>query len=103
MADKPTLARGPYIPAAYEIADISAVQALSAGEATPEQQRRALKWLIERASGTYEFHYYPSDRDTAFALGRGFVGQQIVKLLTLNVSSLRRHEHVEASKHSPES
>lgn len=103
MADKPTLATGPYIPADYDIADVSAIQALSIGEASPDQQRRALKWLIEQGAGTYEFHYYPSDRDTAFALGRGFVGQQIVKLLKLNVSSLRRHDHVEAPKHSPES
>jgi hypothetical protein len=90
-----TRAIGPHVPPPYELADASALQAMQRGEATPDQQARALKWLIERAAGAYEFNYYPSDRDTAFALGRAFVGQQVVKLLKVNVSSLRRLEHVE--------
>lgn len=94
---KPTLAMGPYVPAAYDLPDASAFQALQRGEATPDQQRRALDWLIKSAAGTYEFHYYPSDRDTAFALGRSFVGQQIVKLLTLNLMSLRRERNASPS------
>jgi hypothetical protein len=93
--DKATRAIGPYIPPPYELADASALQALQRGDASTEQQQRALRWVIERAAGAYEFQYYPSDRDTAFALGRGFVGQQVVKLLKLNVSSLRRQSNVE--------
>jgi len=97
MAKAPTLAAGPHIPPQYEAADVSAFQALQNGTATPDQQRRALKWLIESAAGTYEFHYYPSDRDTTFALGRAFVGQQAVKLLKLNLMTLRRAEHANQS------
>lgn len=85
-----TRAAGPHIPAPYDLADASAIQALIRGEAEPHQQQRALKWIIEQAAGTYEFNFYPSDRETAFALGRGFVGQQIVKLSKLNLSTLRR-------------
>ncbi|CAB5220585.1 hypothetical protein UFOVP241_4 [uncultured Caudovirales phage] len=94
---KATRAQGPHIPPPYEAADASAIQALQLGQATPDQQVRALKWIIERGAGAYEFNFYPSDRETAFALGRAFVGQQLVKLLKLNVSSLRRQENVEAS------
>jgi hypothetical protein len=91
MATKPvTRAAGPHIPPPYELADASALQALQRGVATEDQQQRALKWVIEQAAGTYQFNYYPTDRDTAFALGRGFVGQQVVKLLKVNVSALRR-------------
>lgn len=98
MATKPkTLADGPFIPSPYEAADVSAFQALQRGDATADQQQRALRWLIEKASGAYEFQYYPSDRDTAFALGRGFVGQQVVKLLKLNLMTLRRAENVHSS------
>jgi hypothetical protein len=79
----------PYAPAAYDIADASAIQALMRGEADAFQQQRVLKWIIEQAAGTYEFQYYPSERDTAFALGRGFVGQQVIKLSKLNLSALR--------------
>lgn len=93
MTKKITLADAPHTPAAYEVADAAAVQALAEGVADEHQQRRALKWLIEQASITYEFHYYASERDTAFALGRAFVGQQIVKMLKLNVSKMRRDEN----------
>jgi hypothetical protein len=86
----PTRAIGPFIPPPYEVADASAFQALERGEAEPHQQQRALKWLIEQAAGTYEFNYYPTDRDTSFGLGRAFVGQQVIKLLRLNTSQLRR-------------
>lgn len=86
---KATRAQGPHIPAEYHVADAIAIQALIRGEADKEQQQRALRWIIEQASGMYEFHFYPEDRQTSFALGRSFVGQQIVKLSKLN-TSLRR-------------
>lgn len=85
---------GPHLPAEYEVSHASAVQALQAGVATAHQQQLALKWIIEQASGTYEAHFYPTDRETAFSLGRCFVGQQIVKMLRVNVSTLRRAEDV---------
>lgn len=87
------LALRPDAPAPYEVAHVAAFQALQRGDATSHQQQLAVKWLIERAAGTYEHHYYPSDRDTAFALGRRFVGQQVVKLLALNLSTLRRESN----------
>ena len=83
---KKTRAAGPHIPAEYELADVVSVQACVEGRADEIQQRRAMDWIINQASGMYEFQFYPSDRDTAFALGRGFVGQQIVKLTKLNAS-----------------
>lgn len=97
---KATRALGPHIPADYTLADASAIQALHRGDASADQQQRALRWLIEQASGTYEFQFYPSDRETAFALGRGFVGQQIVKLVKLDLSSLRRQANVETTRPS---
>lgn len=75
----------PYAPAAYEPVVMAGLKALQAGNASAHQQQRVLKWLIEEASGCYEFHYYPSERDTAFALGRAFPGQQVVKLLNTNL------------------
>lgn len=83
---KATRAAGPHIPPEYEVADAVAIQALINGTAEEWQQKRAMKWIIEQASGMYEFQFYPSDRETAFALGRAMVGQQIVKLSRLNAS-----------------
>jgi hypothetical protein len=89
---KPTRAQGAHIPADYGAPEVAAIQALIAGEADAYQQQLAMRWIIERASGVYEFQFYPTDRDTSFALGRAHVGQQIIKLSKLNAMSLRRDQ-----------
>lgn len=89
---KPTRAQGAHIPADYGAPEANAIKALIAGTAEPYQQQLAMRWIIEQASGVYEFQFYPTDRDTAFALGRAHVGQQIVKLSKINPTSLRRDE-----------
>lgn len=73
-------------PAPYDDTDIRAVQALAAGVANDGQQKQALDWIIKRAANTYDLAYRPGEegrRETDFALGRAFVGQQIVKMLKL--------------------
>ena len=88
------LQASPWLPPPYDLADVSALQALARGDADPEMQRRALRWIIDRVADTYGFPYRPgaNDRDTNIALGRQFVGQQIVKLLNINLATLRRTE-----------
>lgn len=77
-----------WCPPDYTPADINAMQALSTGAANEDQQRRAFKWILETAAQTYGLSYRPeSDRDTAFAEGRRFVGLSMVKLLRLNASA----------------
>ena len=72
-------------PPRYDAADIEAFRALERGDASPHLQQRALKWLIERAAMTYDLSFAPeSDRMSAFAEGRRFVGLQIIKMLVLN-------------------
>jgi len=86
----------PWRPPAYEDADAIAIQALERGNANMDQQKRALAWIIEKAAGTYEMSYRPGagegDRDTVFAEGRRFVGNQIVKMTKLKVGQLRREQ-----------
>lgn len=78
-------------PPHYENVDVGAVQALASGTASPDQQRRALDWIITAASATYDQSFNPdSDRLTSFAEGRRFVGNQIVKLTKLNLSKLQK-------------
>lgn len=80
----------PWLPAKYTLADAQAIQSLERGEATPEQQKRALNWIIDNAALTYDFPYRPTgDRDTSLACGRMFVGQQIVKLIKLNLNKIK--------------
>jgi hypothetical protein len=86
----------PWKPPHYEVADVAAIQAVARGDATPEMQLRAIKYIIEGICGTYDFPYRPGghegERDTNVAIGRMFVGQQIVKMLKLNLEFLRRKE-----------
>lgn len=82
-------------PAKYSNAQAAAMQALGNGMATAAQQKMALQWIIESASGTYDWAYRPGpggERDTLIALGREMVGKQIVKLLKVKIGLLRREE-----------
>lgn len=86
----------PWKPPKWELADAHAIQAVIHGEATKEQQIRAMKYIVDTLCGTYEFHYFGNEGDTAFALGKAFVGQQIVALpakLKI-VNQTRRKENV---------
>lgn len=81
----------PWRPPAFEDADVAAVQALERGNASPDQQKRALRWIIEKGAGTYDLSYRPGtegQRDTDFAEGRRFVGLQLVKLLKLKLGMI---------------
>jgi len=83
----------PYLPPKYEYADAAAVQALLRGEANAIQQKRALDWIIVQAARTYDLHYHPdSSRDTDFALGRAFVGMELVKMTKLDLAVLMEKE-----------
>ena len=89
-------ANAPWLPPPYDDADVFAIQALVKGSANPDQQKRALAWIIEKACGVYDMSYRPGagdgDRDTAFAEGRRFAGNQVVKMTKLKTGQLRREE-----------
>jgi len=77
----------PVPPAPWEDPDVYAIQALERGEATPDQQKRALFWIVNNACQTYDFCSQPeSDRLSAIFDGRRFAGLQIVKLIKINMS-----------------
>lgn len=86
----------PYIPAKPAKHIIKALQAVSSGEATEHQQRIAMQWIINDASRAYAPAFYAGedgDRNTTFALGRAFVGQQIIGLLKIDLISLTGEEN----------
>ena len=82
---------GAFKPPVYEAADATAIQQLERGEAGPEMQKRALGWIINEVCKSYDLSYRPGDtHDTAFAEGKRFVGLEIIKMLKLDPSKLRR-------------
>lgn len=85
----------PWSPPAWEMADAYALQALQRGEAEPEQQRRALKFIGEKLCGLYDLEFRPgsTSRATDFAGGKRFVGLQLVKLLNVDLAKMRQEKH----------
>jgi hypothetical protein len=83
----------PWLPPKYELPDLTAIQALARGEANADQQKRAMKWIVEQGCATYQPSYRvgpDGERNTVFAEGRRSVGLQIVSMLHINASALRR-------------
>lgn len=82
-------------PAPFNVAQATAVQALSAGVANEGQQKTALEWILKDACGLPLWPYRKDQRETDIALGRQFVGQQIMGLIKVNVSTMRKREGLE--------
>jgi hypothetical protein len=89
-ADKP---REAWHPAPWENHEAEAIAAMMQGRANPDQQRTAMKWILDGACNLYDLSYRPGpggERDTAFAEGRRFVGQQVLKLAKINTDAFRK-------------
>lgn len=81
--------RKAYDPPSYVKADVHAIQAVADGRASPEEQKRAIHFIVYDLCAAYDWPYRPeSARDTDVALGRQFVGQQIVFFMNLNAAVL---------------
>lgn len=76
-----------------------AIKALYAGEATPEEQKVALDWILVDASGVRRPSYVSGQdgrRDTDFNEGSKWVGSQIVYLMdTVTLKELATMEKKE--------
>jgi hypothetical protein len=88
-----------WLPAPYQTRDIECVKAVAEGKAGPEEQKRAIKWIMDTAAGDGELSFRSDtdggDRETAFAEGRRFVALQIKKLRDMPgpvVAELRKKE-----------
>lgn len=85
--------------ATYDEAEVLAVKAVAAGNASPEQQKRALDWIIQKAARTYDEPFMPGQHDlTLNLLGRRNVGLQIVKLINVPVKKLVPSKNPQTSK-----
>jgi hypothetical protein len=83
MAKQKRIGRA-YEPPLYDEHVQRAIRAWEAGNASEGQQKIAFAWVVNTAAATYDQPFRPGedgDRETAFACGRMFVGQQIVKML----------------------
>lgn len=78
----------------WELVDVTSLQALEKGEANEDQQKRALAWIINQASATYQVAWEPdNERASSFESGRRYVGLKIIEMLKLNASAFRRNNN----------
>ncbi len=90
VASKPKLL-DPWVAPRFVKADIAAMQALSRGEATPEQQKRAINYIVVDLSGINKLSFHPASdggRGTAFAQGRWFIGNNIIEMTKILLSGM---------------
>jgi len=81
------------MPAPYGVREVAAIQAMHRGDASETQQRHAIRYIVEVLCGTYDLPFRPeSARDSDFASGKMFVGQQLVKLTKINLEQLKKLE-----------
>lgn len=79
----------PWLPVTCDPADVAAIQAVYSGTANEHQQRRAIEFVIQ-ISLNGNAHFFPGEdgrRETDYALGRAFVGNQIISFIKLRRSS----------------
>lgn len=81
---KPVPQPSPLAPAPFDDIVVHGLHAMADGDASPQQQKKVLEWIVNHASMAHGLPYQPdSDRNTAFACGRAFVGQQIIGILKI--------------------
>lgn len=68
------------MPAAYDDRDVAALKACRDGTASPDQQMRAMEWIVW-ASGTYHRTFRRDPHDAAYLQGRREMGTEVVKLM----------------------
>jgi hypothetical protein len=90
---KPLPASPADAPAPFDLPDVAAVQAVYRGNASEDQQKRAMEWVIKGAAQIGSQSYRAGDSHaTAFVEGRRFVGAQILSLLALSVEDLKKRK-----------
>jgi len=83
----------PYAPVVWaeNIPAVYALKALHEGTADAGQQRLALDYIVHVIAKRFDLPYFPdSDRDSAFAAGKLFVGEQILKLIHLKADDIEQ-------------
>lgn len=69
--------------------NIKAVQAVWAGKATEGQQVKTLSFIMDELCARSSNQYFESDRETAFALGKKFIGDHIAGALNAKLGTIK--------------
>lgn len=87
---RPRIEAEPWDSAFFDVAEAAAIKALAGGTADEEQQRRAWKWIVNRAGRLNRLSFDErADRIMAFSEGRRFVALQLMRIATTPMDELR--------------
>jgi hypothetical protein len=75
-----------------EVADIGALQAVNRGDASPDQQKRVVAWVLRQLAGIPLSTFHVDPCASAFAEGRKYVGLKMVQALNLPMRELLDNE-----------
>lgn len=85
----------PFHPPKYDKQVVIAFQMVHEGKGSPGQQQMVIDYVINEICRTYDMSYFPDNqRDTDFAEGKRFVGNEVIKLLKLKVGRLEEESNV---------
>ncbi len=82
----------PWAPPDLGLAEVAALQAVAKGVASPDQQQRAMRVMVEKICRRYEMPYCPGvggERDTSFALGRMSAGSTLTSFLNAPLKNFK--------------
>jgi hypothetical protein len=86
-------------------ADALAIKMVAIGEATPDQQKRAIDAIVGRIACAYELSFRADDhggtRETDFGEGKRFVGLQLLKLINTQLDILTGEDTRRSQPPSP--
>jgi len=82
-----------YKPVDVEITMAATCQALMRGDATPDQQRKVLPWIVDQVCRAHDLEWRPDERECSFAGGRRFVGLQLMKFIKVSLTALGSKPH----------
>lgn len=73
--------------------EVLAIKALGAGDATPYQQKLALKVIVNKFSRAHDIQFVPdSPGQSAVLSGRAFVGASVLKYLNIEIGKLQNED-----------
>jgi hypothetical protein len=92
----------PWHPPKFDRSDAMAMKAVATGTANESQQKQAIEYIVGTLAITYDETYWAdSERNSAFAQGRRFVGLQIVKMVNLSGAALEQLDAAIARERGP--
>ena len=92
-AKSPKVARTPWIVTEPDISVTAAIKAVAYGTADPEQQMRAMRWILEVCSGGGWAYRPEGDRETCIALGMQRVGEAIKRQINIITTKQKESEN----------